>query len=124
MSLAAGGKPAIDLLRDVPVFAGLDEDGDYVIDDDATKIREGVRAGEVELETWLTPTLDLGPTRTGLLATAMYDAGLTRERMVAAAKLPGGFQVLCDQLAAVGELRLRPGDRMALAAAAMQAGQE
>ena len=26
MSLAAGGKPAVDLLRDVPVFAGLEDD--------------------------------------------------------------------------------------------------
>ena len=104
------------------VLGGLDEDDDYVIDAAPT---DRARAGEAELSAWLTDVLHLPSTKTALLASAMVAAGLTRERLVEAAGLPGGFQVLVDLLAAqtgdTGPVGLRPGDRLALAAAAMRA---
>ena len=60
-----------------------------------------------------------------LLVKELRAAGLTRERMVEAAGLPGGFQVLCEMLSAQNkELALKPGERLALAAAAMRASSE
>lgn len=59
-----------------------------------------------------------------LLVRGMLAAGLTHKRMVGAARHPGGFQVLVDMLASqMGDLGLRPGDRLALASAVMRADQ-
>ena len=69
---------------------------------------------------WVGSVLPLGEAKRRLLTQGLLSAGLTRERMVKAARQPGGFQVLVDMLAGqLGDLGLRPGDRLALAAAAM-----
>jgi hypothetical protein len=100
------------------VLGGLDENDDYVIDQQPS---EQEVAEEAEMTSWVKGTLHLGETNCILLVKELLANGLTRERMVEAAGHPGGFQVLCDMLAAqMGELGLRPGDRLALAAAAMK----
>ena len=69
---------------------------------------------------WVGSVLPLGEVKRRLLTQGLLSAGLTRERMVKAARQPGGFQVLVDMLAGkMGDLGLRPGDRLALAEAAM-----
>ena len=101
------------------VLGGLDENDDYVIDDDRK-----VSADEEQLVAWVPKVLQISPMRSQLLVKELCAAGLTRERMIEAAQLPGGFHVLCEILAAhQKELQLRPGDRLALATAAVRASQ-
>ena len=98
------------------VLGGLDEDDDYVIDSVADPAAAETAVEEMELAAWLQGVLILTPTASSLLAQRLFAAGLTHTRMVEAATLPGGFQALCEMLAA-SELGLRPGDRLALASA-------
>jgi hypothetical protein len=72
------------------VLAGLDEDDDYVIDAAPT---ERKKAEEATLLDWVCEVLRLPSTKAALLAGNMVTAGLTKERLVEAAALPGGFQV-------------------------------
>lgn len=102
------------------VLGGLDEDGDYVVDGDDTEPGAAAASAEAELATWVAGVLVLTPTQRGLLARGLHAAGLTRARMVEAAQHTGGFQTLCEMLAS-SDLRLRPGERLALASAAMSA---
>lgn len=98
------------------VLAGLDEDDDDQIDQPS----ERAAGAEAEMAAWVQSVLPLGDAKRLLLVHGLLSAGLTRERMVQAACQPGGFQVLVDMLAGqMGSLGLRPGDRLALAAAAM-----
>lgn len=98
----------------------LDEDGDYVIDQPG----EPVSFEEEELVPWVESTLGLGQTKCDVLVKEMLAVGLTKQRMIEAARHPGGFQVLCDMLATLmGSSGLRPGDRLALASAAMRASE-
>eukprot|EP00746_Dinoflagellata_sp_MGD_P056227 gnl/MRDRNA2_/MRDRNA2_243830_c0_seq1.p1 gnl/MRDRNA2_/MRDRNA2_243830_c0~~gnl/MRDRNA2_/MRDRNA2_243830_c0_seq1.p1 ORF type:complete len:173 (+),score=17.77 gnl/MRDRNA2_/MRDRNA2_243830_c0_seq1:31-519(+) len=98
----------------------LDEDGNHVID----KPEERVAFEEEELVPWVEGTLRLGQAKCDVLVKEMLAVGLTKERMIEAARHPGGFQVLCDMLATLmGSLGLRPGDRLALASAAMRASE-
>ena len=120
------------------VLGALDADGDYVIDGveqkDAAAALASADARARGLAKWIGAALGgEGGARAGErhaehdrgLARALLDAGLTRERLVDAARLPGGFQVLCGLLEAEQSgLGLRAGDRLALAAAAMRAASE
>jgi hypothetical protein len=96
------------------VLGGLDEDDDFVIDAAAETAE-----AEAALASWLQGVLTLTPTGVGVLAQRLFQAGLTRARMVEAAAHPGGFQSLCELLT-TSELGLRPGERLALASAAMR----
>ena len=98
------------------VLGGLDNDSDFVIDTAAEPVE-----AETALAAWLQGVLTMTPTAGGLLAQRLFAAGLTHARMVEAAAYPGGFQALCDMLAA-NDMGLRPGDRLALASAAMREG--
>ena len=107
------GKLLLDEARE-GVLAGLDDDGDDVIDN----VREPERARE--LEDWIRTALPGFP-RCVDVAEDLLANGLTRDRLVEAATLPGGFQVLVDMLSAqMKGSGLRPGDRLAVAAAAMR----
>lgn len=107
------GKLLLNEARD-GVLAGLDDDGDYVIENN----QEVERARE--LEAWVRGVLP-GHTRCGDVAEELLANGLTHDRLVEAARLPGGFQVLVDMLSAqMKGSGLRPGDRLAVAAAAMR----
>jgi len=98
------------------VLAGLDEDDDDQIDQPS----ERAAGAEAEMAKWVGSVLPLGEAKRRLLTQGLLSAGLTRERMGKAARQPGGFQVLVDMLAGkMGDLGLRPGDRLALAEAAM-----
>lgn len=97
------------------VLGGLDKDDDLVIDTDAS-----VEPGEVELDTWLEAVLKLTQVRRKLLVHGLYAGGLTRARMIEAVQHGGGYHTLCEMLSS-GELRMRPGERLALASAAMRA---
>ena len=98
------------------VLAGLDKDQDNVVDEQSSASKE-----ELELKAWVSTVLGAEDNRCALLAHELVVADLTRERMIAAARLPGGFQVLHDTLHAQrGALTLRPGERLALASAAMR----
>lgn len=102
------------------VLAGLDEDGDYVIDDEV-KPGGALAAGESELTEWVASSVEsLSPTQRGLLVRGLLALGLTKSRMVEAAQHAGGYQSVCEMLAN-SELRMRPGERLALASAAMRA---
>ena len=102
------------------VLAGLDKDGDYVIDDEA-KLGEALAAGEAELTDWVASSVkSLSPAQCGLLVRGLLSLGLTKSRMVEAAQHAGGYQTVCEMLAN-NELSLRPGERLALASAAMRA---
>ena len=58
------------------------------------------------------------PEQRKLLVQELRAAGLTRDRMVRAAGMPGGFQVLSEIIDSHNQaLRLRPGDRLALVTA-------
>ena len=96
------------------VLGGLDEDDDFVID---TAAETG--QAEAALASWLQGVLTQTPTGAGVLAQRLFQAGLTRARMVEAAAHPGGFQALCELLTA-SELGLQAGERLALASAAMR----
>ena len=101
------------------VLGGMDDDGDGVIDEADFE----VQVLSTELSAFVESALQgLGATRCSLLTKELHAAGLSRSRMIEAARHPGGFQVLCELLAmhAVDE-GLRPGDRLALATAAMRA---
>jgi hypothetical protein len=100
------------------VLGGLDEDGDGVIDTEAGEIHNSTAAGEAELTLWVQGVLDLTPTGCSLLVKALLVAGLTRARIIEAARHAGGFQALCEMLA-IEQFELRSGDRLALASAAM-----
>ena len=96
------------------VLSGLDDDGDYVIDNND----EAKRASD--LEGWVRGALP-SHGRCGDTAEELLSIGLTRDRMVEAARLPGGFQVLIDMLSTqMKGSGLRPGERLALAAYAMR----
>ena len=98
------------------VLAGLDEDDDDQIDQPS----EHAAAAQVAMAAWVQGVLPLGDAKCQLLVQGLLSAGITHERMVQAAHLPGGFKVLVDMLAGQeGDLGLRPGERLALAAAAM-----
>lgn len=101
------------------VLSGLDEDRDGLIDTETDKSHAGTAATEAELTMWVHRVLDLTPTGSELLAKGLLSAGLTRSRIIEAAQQPGGFQALCDILA-MQPFELRPGDRLALASAAMR----
>ena len=96
------------------VLGGLDEDDDFVIDAAAE-----TGQAEAALASWLQGVLTQTPTGAGVLAQRLFQAGLTRARMVEAAAHPGGFQALCELLTA-SELGLQAGERLALASAAMR----
>ena len=107
------GRLLLDEARE-GVLAGLDDDGDDVIDN----VREPERARE--LEDWIRTALPGFP-RCVDVAEDLLANGLTRDRLVEAATLPGGFQVLVDMLSAqMKGSGLRPGERLAVAAAAMR----
>ena len=74
---------------------------------------------EAALASWLQGVLTQTPTGAGVLAQRLFQAGLTRARMVEAAAHPGGFQALGELLTA-SELGLQAGERLALASAAMR----
>ena len=79
-------------------------------------------ASEAELSPWVQGAIGpLQPTGLRLLVEQLLGAGLTRARLVEAARHPGGFQALCIMLESA-EISLRPGDRLALALAAMEWG--
>jgi hypothetical protein len=101
------------------VLAGLDDNDDGIIDDHPST---HTAADEAELAAWVRGALEqLTSTRRELLVEGLLTIGLTRERMVEAARHPGGFQALCDMIAShPGGLGLRPGERLALASAAMR----
>jgi hypothetical protein len=107
------------------VLGGMDEDGDFVIDDLESKDQANQAADEAqaELTSWVHEALDLKPTRHEALVKGLLAAGLTRARMLEAVRFPSGFQTLCAMLDR-DDLGLRPGDRLALASAAMRAGAE
>jgi len=102
------------------VLAGLDDNDDGIIDDHPST---HTAADEAELAAWVRGALEqLTSTKRELLVEGLLTMGLTRERMVEAARHPGGFQALCDVIANhPGGLGLRPGERLALASAAMRA---
>lgn len=102
------------------VLGGLDEDGDYAIDDDDSAPAAAAKSSEAELAAWAGKVLhNLKPTKCGLLARGLHGAGLTRSRMLEAVQHSGGYETLCAMLAS-SELRLQPGERLALASAAMR----
>jgi len=98
------------------VLGGLDEDDDFVIDGMTSAVQTSKE--EEELASWLQDVLSVTPTAAGLFAERLFAAGLTCARMPEATKHPGGFQSLCEMLS-FSELGLRPGERLALASAAM-----
>ena len=98
------------------VLGGLDNDSDFVIDTAAEPAE-----AETALAAWLQGVLTMTPTASGLLAQRLIAAGLTQARMLEATTYPGGFQALCGMLAA-NDMGLRPGDRLAVASAAMREG--
>ena len=103
------------------VLSGLDKNHDGVID---TEGAEEESASEAELSPWIVGAIGpLQPTDLRLLIEQLLGAGLTRARLVKAARHTGGFQALCFMLESA-EISLRPGDRLALATAAMEWGAE
>jgi hypothetical protein len=107
------------------LLSGLDKDDDGVIDDDETA---GEAAGEQMddgFDVWVRAALGVQPKRAEMLAAQMRTLGLSREGMVEAARLPGGFQVLNDLLtASQADLGLRAGDQLKIASAAVREGLE
>jgi hypothetical protein len=103
------------------VLSGLDENHDGVID---TKEAEEESASEAELSPWVKGAIGpLQSTDLRLLVEQLLGAGLTRARLFEAARHPGGFQALCIMLESAA-ISLRPGDRLALASAAMEGGRQ
>lgn len=103
------------------VLGALDQDGDYVLDGDDERSEKATH-DEAELNGWISQAeLELSPTQRGLLVRALLAEGLTHARMREAVQHPGGFQTLCEMLAS-SELRMRPGERLALASAVMRGG--
>lgn len=106
------GRIALDQARD-GVLGGLDDDqasGDEARD-------------ATDLGGWLQHALGacLGDARCDAVAAQLNAAGLTHDRMVEAARLPGGFAVLVEMISAQTEgSGLRPGDHLAVATAAMR----
>lgn len=102
------------------VLGGLDENDDYVIDSQPT---ERAQASEAGLRAWVQNSLQhYSETKTNLLVKSMVAAGLTLDVLVETARHSGGFQAIVDMLGAeIGDMGLRPGDRLALAAGAMRA---
>lgn len=100
------------------VLAGLDENDDLIIDDQSDQ--DAVREWDALDGLVKSSSIKMSQTRVDLVVKELKAAGLTRKRMVEAAQLPSGFQVLTNLLATQSGLGLRPGERLALATAAMQ----
>jgi len=108
------------------VLSGLDEDGDNVIDGQPGHAASGqLSAEDSHLEEWLEEVLDLDETRCTVLVGELKAAGLTYARLMAAARHKMGFVVLAEMLnnAQTGTLSLKPGDRLAIADAAVRAAE-
>ena len=99
------------------VLSALDKNNNCVIDAKGAAEESASRA---ELSPWVEGAIGpLQPTDLRLLVEQLLEAGLTRERLGKAASHPGGFQALCFMLESA-KISLRPGDRLALATAAME----
>ena len=103
------------------VLSGLDEDHNGVIDtEDAEEKLQQQSVSEAELSRWVEGAIGpLQPMDLCMLVEQLLGAGLTRARLVEAARHPGGFQAICIMLESA-KISLRPGDRLALASAAME----
>ena len=113
------------------VLSGLDANNDYIVDsteDEASESssagqqqrKEASKAAEAELTSWVADAVgSSSEMQRALLVEQLLAAGLTKSRLVEAAAYTGGFQALCV-LFESAEVGARPGDRLALATAAMR----